>query len=142
MNDERMSGVETSLLALYGDDDRIRGDNERYSGDYEIGAFLPGLKKVAKKVGKVTAPITTGIAKTFIPAPVVSAIAKIDPTKKAPSTKAAVAELQKPAPKAVVPVPAKAMKIDVKKVAIIGGAGIGALVLLKFLFGSRPVYAR
>jgi hypothetical protein len=177
--DERMSGAGVSLLALYGDDERlglnfkkvkkgakkafgytpwgayykgakavakkIHGDerfsgDDRFSGDVDfetLGAFLPGLKKVAKKVGKVTSPITTGIAKTFIPAPIVSALAKVDPTKKGASTKAAVAELQKPAPKAVVPVPKSSLKIDTKKVLIVGGAGVGALILLRLLLGGH-----
>lgn len=116
-NDDRLSGVE--LLALYGDDERI-------------GAFLPGLRKI----GKVTSKFTGGIAKTFLPPSLVNAAANLDPTKKNPSAKAAVAAVNAP-PKTSVPVKKNALNIDVKKVAIIGGAGVGALILLKILLGSH-----
>ena len=111
---------------LHGEDyrvgySRIDGDGE------ELGAFLPGLKKI----GKFTHKITGGIAKAIIPASLVDAAAALDPTKKGKS-------------KAVVPVPAKQVitvpktiaGIDTKKVLIIGGAGIGSLILLKVLLSS------
>jgi hypothetical protein len=157
--DDRLSGVE--LLALYGDDDRLgfnwkrglgkafavtpqgalynygmkktKSQRKKMFGDDErIGAFLPGLKKV----GKVTSGFTGGIAKAFLPPQLVNAAAKLDPTRKGASAKAAVAVVNAP-PKTPVPVKKNALNIDVKKVAIIGGAGVGALVLLKILLGSH-----
>jgi hypothetical protein len=116
--DERMSGVE--LLALYGD------------GDDRMGAFLPGLTKAIKKVGKVTSGITTGLARTVgVPQSALNALAHVDPTKGKPSATAAVAALKK-----VEPVKKEAVKIDAKKIAIIAGGGVGALILLKLLLGA------
>jgi hypothetical protein len=154
--DERISGVE--LLALYGD----RGGYSvpvpnvpaakymrkvhaakymrkvHVAGDERIGAFLPGLTKAIKKVGKFTSPITTGIAKTFIPAGIVDAAAHLDPTRKSSSVaKAFQSVALVPANKTAVTVPASVLGIDTKKLAIIGGAGIGSLILLKVLLGNR-----
>lgn len=58
------------------------------------GKFLPGAAKVIKKIGKVTSPITTAAAKAFLPASLVSAAAKLDPTKKGLITPKAVAAVQ------------------------------------------------
>jgi len=63
---------------LYGDALGLT-DNSYY---YYNGAFLPGLKKLVKKVGSFTRPITTSIAQTFLPASLVNAAAKLDPTRK------------------------------------------------------------
>lgn len=58
------------------------------------GKFLPGLTKAVKAIGKVTSPITTAAAKAFLPASVVDAAAKLDPTKKGLVTPKAVAAVQ------------------------------------------------
>jgi hypothetical protein len=58
------------------------------------GKFLPGLTKVVKKIGKVTSPITTAAARAFLPASVVNAAAKLDPTKRGLITPKAVAAVQ------------------------------------------------
>jgi hypothetical protein len=58
------------------------------------GKFLPGLSKVVKKIGKVTSPITTAAAKAFLPASLVNAAAKLDPTKKGLITPKAIAAVQ------------------------------------------------
>jgi hypothetical protein len=61
-----------------------------------MGATI--FSKIVKKIGKVTSPITTAIAKKFLPASVVNAAAKLDPTKKGlvtPNAVAAVKELVK-----------------------------------------------
>jgi hypothetical protein len=59
--------------------------NEVLMGNAEIlgkakkkGGFL----NVIKSIGKFTRPITTAVAKTFLPASVVNAAAKLDPTAK------------------------------------------------------------
>lgn len=156
--DDRIAGME--LLALYGDDDRIgslksfpkkafakipsgmaynyamkktKKTRKRISGDDErIGAFLPGLKKI----GKATSKVTGGIAKAFLPSSLVDAAAKLDPTKKGGSSvQQAVATVTTPQ-KQVFQVSSSSMKIDGKKIAIIGGAGLATLIGLKILFGS------
>jgi len=122
---------------LYGDDSRVGFEDGIIAGeDSRLGAFLPGLGKFAKKVGKVTSPFTTAIAKSFLPSSLVDAAAGFDPTKKGthPDVGAIVSALN-PQP-VVVPVPVN-QPIGVKKIAIIAGAGIGAIVLLKVLT-SRP----
>jgi hypothetical protein len=164
-SDDRLSGIE--LLALYGDDDRIGFDLKKgfgkafavtpagavynygmrktkrtrkrmYGDDDRLGAFLPGLKKV----GKLTSGITGGIAKTFLPAATVDALSKLDPTKKGTVTQKITAakkagSVPKPVEKKVEIVPKKALKIDTKKVLIIGGSGLGAIILLKILLSSH-----
>lgn len=157
--DDRMSGVE--LLALYGEERvgaflpglrkgakkafaytpqgyaynmatkaahrrRLMGDDSR------IGAFLPGLKKI----GKVTAPFTTAIAKGFLPASIVDAAAKVDPVKKGASASQALVAVNTSEKKKSI-VPAKILGVDTKKVAIIGGGAVAALVLLKVLIGGK-----
>jgi hypothetical protein len=98
--------------------------------------FLPGLTKGIRKVGKVTSGFTTGIAKTVgIPAPLLKAFSKLDPTKKKQSGTEAVQALI-PVEKEVVPVAPGATGIDVKKIAIVGGGAVAALVVLKFALSS------
>lgn len=158
---DRIGGVE--LLALYGDNDRIgfslkkvakkgfgytpqgalynlamkkteKRRKRMHGDDSRIGAFLPGLKKV----GKVTGKFTGAVAKAFIPASIVDAAAKMDPTKKNASAKQAVtaiAPAPAPAKKAIV-VPKTILGIDTKKVVFIGGGAVAALVVLKVLLGS------
>lgn len=158
---DRIGSVE--LLALYGDNDRIgfsvkkiakkgfgytpqgalynlamrktvKQRKKIFGDDSRIGAFLPGLKKVGKTTGKFTG----AIAKAFIPASIVDAAAKLDPTKKNASAKQAVAAIAPapvPAKKAIV-VPKTILGIDTKKVVFIGGGAVAALVVLKILLGS------
>jgi hypothetical protein len=123
--DERMSDDELEVLLGY---------------DPEIGAFLPGLKKAIKKIGKTTSKVTGSIAKTAaasvgIPSSAIDALSKIDPTKKGKkSAKSVVEELQKN----VVTVPGTTMQIDAKKIAIIGGATVGGLIVLKMVMAPHP----
>jgi hypothetical protein len=127
---------------LYGDDSRVGFEDGIIAGeDSRLGAFLPGLGKFVKKVGKVTSPYTTAIAKSLLtaanlPPSLVDAAAGFDPTKKGthPDVGAILSALN-PQP-IVAPFPAH-RPINVKKIAIIAGAGIGAIVLLKVLTG-RP----
>lgn len=56
--------------------------------------FLPGAAKALKAIGKVTSPITTAAAKAFLPASLVNAAAKLDPTKRGLVTPKAVAAVQ------------------------------------------------
>ena len=58
------------------------------------GKFLPGLSKAMKKIGKITSPITTAAAKAFLPASLVNAAAKLDPTKRGLVTPKAIAAVQ------------------------------------------------
>lgn len=133
---------------LHGEDDRLgfcHGDGEEVfyitGEDDRLGAFLPGLKKVVKKVGKVTSGFTTGIAKTFLPSGVVNAVAKLDPTTKGGSVKGAVSTLiqtTKPATvKAVIPVSKDSAGFDFKKIAIIGGSAAAALLLIGIVMRPR-----
>jgi hypothetical protein len=106
------------------------------------GAFLPGLTKVFKKIGKVTAPITTKLAKTFLPASVVDAAAKLDPTKKGAITPKAVAAVQTlvtakekgAAVPAVIPSPTQvkieALTKTLLNPMVLGIAGAGVLVII------------
>lgn len=59
--------------------------------------FLPGVMKVAKKIGKTTAPITSAVAKAFLPASVVDLAAKFDPTRKRVTPKTIQAALEQSA---------------------------------------------
>lgn len=100
-----------------------------------------GFLKVLKKIGKFTAPITTGIAKTFLPAAVVNAAAKLDPTRKGKITpkavQQAVATLQKDPLVNAVPsdttIKANALLDTLKnpKVLAIIGGGIVLLMVMK-----------
>lgn len=94
----------------------------------EMGAFLPGLKKI----GKFTSKVTGGIAKAFIPASIVNAAAAFDPTRKKglANAKKSASELLKPDAPAVPKVRPKA-KLALSPAMIgIGVAALGALVLL------------
>lgn len=100
--------------------------------------FLPGLSKGIRKVGKVTSGFTSAAAQAVgVPKPLLTALSKIDPTKKKPSATAAVKALAPVPEKEIIPVEADKMKIDVKKIAIIGGAAVGSLVLLRVLTAPR-----
>lgn len=93
---------------------------------YEMGAFLPGLKKI----GRYTSKVTGTIAKAFIPASLVDAAAKLDPSRRGlAQSKKSAAELLTPSP---VPVKSKAKAAFSLSPAIIGigVAALGALVLL------------
>lgn len=92
--------------------------------------FLPGLRKV----GKVTKGFTTGVASAFVPKSTLDLLSKIDPTRKKTTVKGAVTALT---PKPIVPVEKSQFKIDTKKIAIIGGSALGALVLLKIATTPR-----
>jgi hypothetical protein len=145
VDDRALSGAGVSLLSLYGDDNRmvrkIHGDHLPYIEGYDerIGAFLPGLMKVVKKVGKVTSGVTTGIARTVgVPQSALNALAHLDPTKKGgASAQQAITSLTT-APKTIEPVPFSVMGMDKKKLLIVGGSAVGALVLLKLLMSPRP----
>jgi hypothetical protein len=113
--DERTSGDEALYEELLG-----RGDDELL-GKFR---FLPGLSKI----GKATRKFTTAAASAFVPKSTLDLLSHMDPTKKR-GAKAAPA-------KAIVPVPPGATKVDVKKIAIIGGAGIGSLIVLKLVLSS------
>jgi len=122
-----------------GDDSRVGFEDDIIAGDEDrLGAFLPGLTKVAKKIGKVTSPYTTAIAKSFLPSALVDAAAGFDPTKKG-GKKDFNAMLNAVNPP-VVPVRVH-RPLNVKKIAIIAGAGVGALVLIKILT-SHPQQPR
>jgi hypothetical protein len=115
----------------------IQGDGAVYvyGDDETMGAFLPGLKKI----GKFTSKITTGLARAVgIPQSVLNALSNVDPTKKG-SAGAAVAAMLSPSgqTKQVVGVPGFMHKVNWKNIAIIAGAGVGAIVVLKLLVG-RP----
>lgn len=136
-NKRNLKGEDDRLGLCYGEGDEVvycTGEDER------LAAFLPGLKKAVKKVGKVTSGFTTGIAKAFVPSGVVNALAKFDPTTKG-GIKPGVSSLiqtTKPATiKAVVPVPASAASFDMKKIAIIGGSAAAALLVLGFVLRPR-----
>jgi hypothetical protein len=111
-----------------------------------LGAFLPGLKKFVKKVGKVTSKITTAAAKFVgVPQSAINALAKVDPTKKGTVVQKAVAAAKAALPgimtatlpaQQVVPVPSTTMGFNTKKMLIIGGAGVGGLVLIGILAGA------
>lgn len=118
-------------------DGRLSGEDIEY-----LGAFLPGLKKFVKKVGKVTSKITTAAARFVgVPQSAINALAKVDPTK---AKKGSVAQQAIQAaqalvatPKSIVPVSPAAAGFGSKKILIAGGAAAGALVLIMLLAGSR-----
>ena len=104
----------------------------QYSGNETLGAFLPGLKKIVKRVGKVTSPFTSKIAKSFLPSSLVDSAAAFDPVKKGlAQAKKSATDLLKPPP---------APKTTVKPKAAISpaiiGVGIAAVAAL-FLIGKR-----
>lgn len=104
-----------------------------------MGAFLPGLKKVVKKIGKFTSPITTKIAKMAarvvgIPPSAIDSLARIDPT----AANALKLQLSKtPTAQAVAPLltpeqaPAGGFKIKPLHIGIAGGAA--ALIIVTIL---------
>jgi alkanesulfonate monooxygenase SsuD/methylene tetrahydromethanopterin reductase-like flavin-dependent oxidoreductase (luciferase family) len=127
-------GAMEEILGAYADG-RLSGEDVEY-----LGAFLPGLKKFFKKVGKVTSKITTAAARFVgVPKSALDALAKIDPTKRGSMIDKAIAAAQampSTPSQQVVPVPASAMGFDMKKMLIIGGAGFGGLVLIGILAGA------
>lgn len=131
---EDEEGAMEEILGAYSSG-RLSGEDVEY-----LGAFLPGLKKIAKNIGKVTSKITTAAAKFVgVPQSAINALAKIDPSKRGSVINKAIAAVQSlpsaPA-QAVIPVPAAAMKFDTKKMLIISGAGVGGLLLIAILAGS------
>src|SRR4030042_388337 len=137
-------GVKKARKRLKGDE-RTSGDDALYeellgaAGKKKKKKFAPGLVKAIKKTGKVTSGFTTGIAKAVGgPPPLLTALSKIDPTKgkKASATKA-VNALVVPPQKVTVEVPKGATSLNVKKIAIIGGVGVGSLIVLKMLLSPR-----
>jgi len=109
-------------------------------GEAEVlGAFLPGLMKVVKKIGKFTSPITTKIAKTFLPASIVNAAAHLDPTKKGNITPAAIAAVKElvqskaaeaPAVPTATQIQTQALTKTLTSPLVLGIAGAGILVLI------------
>lgn len=94
---------------------------------YEMGAFLPGLKKI----GKYTSKVTGGIAKQFLPSALVDVAARLDPTKRGfAQSKKSAAELLAPTPAPVPKVRPKAKLALSPAVIGVGVAALGALVLL------------
>jgi hypothetical protein len=112
-------------------------------GDEELGAFLPGLMKGVKSVGKFTSGITTGLARAVgVPQSALDALSHIDPTKKNKGSamdiaNASLVALQKQPGKTVVTVPKQVLGMSMKKVAIIGGASVGGVVVLGLLLRKR-----
>lgn len=106
--------------------------------------FLPGAGKAFKSVGKYTSGFTTAAAQAVgVPKPLLTALAKFDPTKKGGGSstqaiQAFTAETAKQQMEQQQSKPQSEMfkNIDFKKIAIIGGSGIAALILLKILLGS------
>jgi len=130
---------------------RFHGDGmtweQALSGEPEVlGSFLPGLmkplKKAVKAIGKFTAPITTKIAKTFLPSSLVDAAAHLDPTKKGNITPGAIAaiksllqskaaESQAVSSDTAIKTQAAAKTLLNPMVLGIAGAGVLALILLR-----------
>jgi hypothetical protein len=118
---------------------QLYGENER------MGAFLPGLKKAIKKVGKFTSGITTGLARAVgVPQSALNALAHIDPTKKGSAGSQILTTAQQVATsflpgqnKAVVPVQSSALKANPKNMLIIAGAGVGVLALIGVVVATR-----
>jgi hypothetical protein len=127
-------GAMEEILGAYADG-RLSGEDVEY-----LGAFLPGLKKFFKKVGKVTSKITTAAARFVgVPKSALDALAKIDPTKRGSMINKAIeaAQAMPSAPtQQVVPVPATTMGFNTKKLLIVGGAGVGGLLLIGILAGA------
>jgi hypothetical protein len=122
-----------------GSPEHIHHIRRLYGDDETLGAFLPGLKKI----GKFTSGITTGLVRTIgIPQSALDLFSKLDPTAKKKASgsdiaNAALVAVQKPVPqKVAVVVPKKAMGMSMKKVAIIGGASVGGVVVLSLLLRS------
>lgn len=115
-----------------------------------MGKFLPGLTKVIKKIGKITSPITTKLAKTFLPSSIVDAAAKLDPTGKGnvvpqavAAVKTLVAAKQEEAPSLL---PAQTTPGALQKTAImntlknplvIGVVAVGAGIVLLMVMKKR-----
>lgn len=127
-------GEEDSSVYTVGDDGEmiLLGDAE------ELGAFLPGLKKGLRKVGRVTSGLTTGIARTIgIPQSVIDAASKLDPTRKGTTARGAVAAITPQPQKPVQRTSKAAFKLDAKNIAIVAGAGAAGLIVLKVLLSSK-----
>lgn len=136
---------------ISGDDSRVGFEHDAFPSDVFYPQSLGAAKKTTakkkggfitavRKVGKVTSGFTSAAAQAVgVPKPLLTAVSKLDPTKKKPSATAAVKALTPAAvpEKMIVPVESSAMKIDPKKIAIIGGAAIGSLVILRVLTAQR-----
>lgn len=112
-----------------------------------LGAFLPGLKKVVKKIGKVTSKITTAAARVVgIPQSAINALAKVDPTKLKAGAVTATAKKAIEAAKVLTAPPQKitavspaAAGITTKKVLVVGGAAVGGIILISLIASfARP----
>lgn len=152
---KRLHGEDDRIGFFYGDDDRIGAEVVSFEVSPELlGAVKKTAKKPAvkkakkktgqkiftgiKKVGKVTSGFTSAAARAVgVPAPLLKALSKIDPTKgkKASAAKAIEAYTEETG-KEVIPVKAEAMAMDTKKIAIIAGSGLGALIVLKLLLSA------
>jgi len=118
----------------------IAGDLSGEDIEY-LGAFLPGLKKVVKKIGKVTSKITTAAARVVgVPQSAINALAKVDPTKlKAGAATATAkkaieaAKILTAPPKQIIPVAPAAAGISTKKILVVGGAAVGGIILISLL---------
>ena len=122
-------GALNEIMGAY-EDGRLSGEDME-----ALGAFLPGLRKI----GKWTSKITTGLARAVgIPQSALNALAHIDPTKRGSVVNNAIETLQQQG-KIPVNVTPGALKFSWKKVAIVGGATAGSLVLLTILVRAmRP----
>jgi len=108
-----------------------------YYGDDSLGAFLPGLTKFVKKIGKITSPITTGIAKSFLPASLVNAAATIDPTRSQPKVSVTAAQTTAGPYTTTDKAQADAKKLPIPLIA----AGAGVIILAIVLMTSKKAAA-
>jgi hypothetical protein len=112
---------------------------------YGTWKIFKKIGSVVKSIGKITSPITTKLAKTFLPSSIVDAAAHLDPTKKGNVTPAAVAAVKTlvSAKQAEVPAltPAQMTPSAIQKTAIldtlknplvigVAVAGVGIIVLM------------
>jgi hypothetical protein len=117
-------------------------DGQVYLGK---GKFLPSLSKAFKKIGKFTSPITGALAKSFLPAGVVNALAKFDPTKKggvnSQAASTALATIIKPVAEVKVENMPSSQLEALKKTALdpkmLMIAGSGALLLIVLMMSKK-----
>jgi hypothetical protein len=134
----RFSGDDGETYFMTGDG-YVYDNRLELLGDADsLGGFFAKIKGGLRKIGRVTSGITTGIARRIgIPESVLSAASRLDPTRRGgPSAQAAAKELTKP-PKRAILVKPSAFKLDAKNIAIIGGAGVAGIVLIKVLSSPR-----
>jgi hypothetical protein len=137
-----MSGTMASSLFLGTDIPWNKTANYYYDdqGNLYMGSLLSWAKGAVKKIGKITSPITTAIAKKFLPDSVVNSMAKIDPTKGTPKMQAVVASVQSMLPQnaksSSVPTETQQTISAIGKTAMnpmvlaIAGAGVLAIILM------------